>query len=115
MISSTPRRFALFLAVAGLLAACGRPGAPATQSPPVGGTAGSPPTGRPVTAVPPAARATASGTVQPATLAAAPTAAAQPTPAAAAGAIPEGLTPEGYHFLGRADAPATLEMYSDFL
>src|SRR5258706_4292040 len=111
MISSIPRRFALFLAVAGLLAACGRPGAPATQSPPAGGTAGSPPpTGRPVTAVPPAARATASGTVQPATLAAAPTAAAQPTPAAAAGAIPQGPATQGHYLLRRADAPATLGM-----
>jgi hypothetical protein len=30
-------------------------------------------------------------------------------------AIPQGLTPEGYHELGRADAPVTLVMYSDFL
>jgi hypothetical protein len=40
---------------------------------------------------------------------------AAPLPTAASGAIPEGITPEGYHFLGRADAPATLVMYSDFL
>jgi hypothetical protein len=38
-----------------------------------------------------------------------------PQPTAPGGALPEGLTPEGYHYLGRADAPATLVMYSDFL
>jgi hypothetical protein len=41
--------------------------------------------------------------------------AAVPQPTAMSGALPEGLTPEGYHYLGRADAPATLVMYSDFL
>jgi hypothetical protein len=30
-------------------------------------------------------------------------------------AIAQGLTPEGYHMFGRADAPVTLVMYSDFL
>jgi hypothetical protein len=40
---------------------------------------------------------------------------AAPQATIASGTIPEGLTPEGYHFLGRADAPATLVMYSDFL
>jgi hypothetical protein len=43
------------------------------------------------------------------------TATAAPQPATASAAIPEGLTPEGSHFLARADAPATLVMYSDFL
>jgi hypothetical protein len=94
--------FALFLAAVGMLAGCGGSGAPVTQSTPAGSTAGGLPTSRPASAAPAA------------TLAAAPTAAAQPSPAAA-GALPEGLTAEGYHFLGRADAPVTLEMYSDFL
>lgn len=30
-------------------------------------------------------------------------------------AIPRGQTAEGYWYLGRADAPVTLSMYSDFL
>ena len=57
-------------------------------------------------------------------VAAPPTAATQPTAAtstdqtatpAAARDIPESVTAEGYHVLGRADAPVTLTMYSDFL
>ena len=40
---------------------------------------------------------------------------AAPAPTNSTAAIAEGLTPEGYHFLGRADAPVTLVMYSDFL
>jgi hypothetical protein len=114
MISNILRRFALFLAVAVMLAACGNAGAPAVQSTPASGIAGSPPTEQPATAAPTASRATASVAALPATPAA-PTVLSQPSPAAAAGAIPEGRTAEGYHFLGRADAPATLEMYSDFL
>jgi hypothetical protein len=107
-------RLALFLVALGMLVGCGGSGAPAAQSTPANGVAGSPPTERPATAAPTAARATAPVAAPPATRAAAPTA-ISPTSAAAPGAIPEGLTPEGYHFLGRADAPATFEMYSDFL
>ena len=29
--------------------------------------------------------------------------------------IPQSTTPEGYHVLGRADAPALIQHYSDFL
>lgn len=46
-----------------------------------------------------------------ATAAPAPTAGQLATPAG----VPEGLTPEGYHVRGKADAPVTLTMYSDFL
>jgi hypothetical protein len=101
-------RLALFLTMLGTLAACG--GAGAGGSPPTAG--GSLPADQPD----PAPTATAAPSAAPqATLAAAPTALPQPAATAAAGAIPEGLTAEGYHVLGRTDAPATLEMYSDFL
>lgn len=29
--------------------------------------------------------------------------------------LPHGVTPEGFHYLGRAEAPATLVEYADFL
>jgi hypothetical protein len=80
----------------------------------------------PAGALPTATAATPPATAMPATAASNPTAqstpatantaiAAQPSAGTAESAIPEGLTPEGYHELGRADAPVTLVMYSDFL
>jgi protein-disulfide isomerase len=98
-----------------LLAACGGQPTPASPAP----TAAAPPTRAPAPATAAATIAltlsTSSG--QGAATAQAPTAA--PTAGAAqpgaAVAIPDGLTPEGYHILGRADAPVTLVMYSDFL
>ncbi|MFN8568091.1 MAG: hypothetical protein U0Z44_11360 [Kouleothrix sp.] len=83
------------LALLALLAACGNATIPQAAAPPQ------------PTAAPPQPTAALAAT-QPA----APT--AMPSGVAAA-AIPEGLTPEGYHLLGRADAPVTLTMYSDFL
>jgi hypothetical protein len=83
------------LALLALLAACGNATIPQAAAPPQ------------PTAAPPQPTAAPAAT-QPA----APT--AMPSSVAAA-AIPEGLTPEGYHLLGRADAPVTLTMYSDFL
>ena len=79
-----------------------------------GGASGSAPTAAPALQATPAPAAT-----QPATAPAAPTAPPQPTvgsaPTAGQAGIPEGTTSEGYHVLGRADAPVTLVMYSDFL
>ena len=83
------------LALLALLAAGGNATIPQAAAPPQ------------PTAAPPQPTAAPAAT-QPA----APT--AMPSSVAAA-AIPEGLTPEGYHLLGRADAPVTLTMYSDFL
>ena len=40
---------------------------------------------------------------------------AAPRPTAATGDIPQALTPEGDPMLGRADAPVTMQMFSDFL
>ena len=109
MISTIRRSF--LLALLGVLAACGS-AAPAAQSPPTVAPTGAQPTARSAPAAAPtsinvAATAPATALVTVAT--------AAPRPTTASGAIPEGLTPEGYHFLGRADAPATLVMYSDFL
>jgi hypothetical protein len=106
-------RCTLLLALLGLLAACGN-AAPAAQSPPTAApTAALPATPPTPTAAPTIARATA--TAPPAATAPVAVATAAPQVTTASGAIAEGLTPEGYHFLGRADAPATLVMYSDFL
>jgi hypothetical protein len=105
-------RRALLLALLGLLAACGN-AAPAAQSLPTVVPTGVRPTILPApTTAPPAASIATAPPAATAPVAAATTA---PQPAPANGTIPEGLTPEGYHFLGRADAPATLVMYSDFL
>jgi hypothetical protein len=106
-------RHTLLLVLLGTLAACGS-AAPVAQNP----TAAAPTATQPTpaaapTAAPTIVRVTATAPIA-ATLPAA-VATAAPVPTAASGAIPEGLTPEGYHFLGRADAPATLVMYSDFL
>jgi protein-disulfide isomerase len=99
-----------------LLAACGGQPTPASPAP----TAAAPPTRAPASATAVATIAPTSSTSsgQGAATAQAPTAAptasaAQPENATAS--IPDGLTPEGYHILGRADAPVTLVMYSDFL
>jgi protein-disulfide isomerase len=98
-----------------LLAACGGEPTPASPAP-----TAAPPTRAPAPATTAATIAptpsTSSG--QGAATAQAPTAAptaraAQPENTTAS--IPDGLTPEGYHILGRADAPVTLVMYSDFL
>jgi hypothetical protein len=102
----------LLLALLGVLAACGN-AVPTTQSAataaPVAGqpAAQSPPTTAPTSA-------STAATISPPTKLPVATAVA-PQPTAAGDALAEGLTSEGYHFLGRADAPATLVMYSDFL
>jgi hypothetical protein len=106
-------RFAMLVSTIGMLAACGNVSGPASQSTSPRGTgqtggvatAGSrPSTSQPTAA--PVGGATPAATRSPA---------AQPATTAAEAAISQGVTPEGYHFLGRADAPATLVMYSDFL
>jgi protein-disulfide isomerase len=94
-----------------LLAACGATG-----------SAGPTPVATQPTQASPVAQASVA---QPPTVVAAPTAGTQPSapaatmavaaPTAGQSGIPEGATPEGYHVLGRADAPVTLVMYSDFL
>lgn len=84
-----------------LLAACGNAASQATSpSPGASATRSAAPTAAPA----PAAQA------QPTALAPQPSAAPD-----ALASIPESTTPEGYHILGRADAPVTLTMYSDFL
>jgi hypothetical protein len=105
-------RRALLLALLGLLAGCGN-AAPVAQSLPTA----IPIVARPTIPPAPTSAPTIASVATAPPAAAAPVAAATtaPQPASANGAIPEGLTPEGYHFLGRADAPATLVMYSDFL
>ena len=106
-------RRALLLALFGLLAACGN-AVPAAQIPPTAApTDAQPATPSAPTAAPTITRA--APTAPPVATAPAAIATAAPQAPTASGAIPEGLTPEGYHFLGRADAPATLVMYSDFL
>jgi protein-disulfide isomerase len=102
MTRSISLRFAWLLALIGMLAACGNANVPAAQVAPAGGQPMSEPNA--TVALP-----TASG---PAAAAGAPTKVA---PTAAGDSIPQGLTPEGYHFRGRADAPVTIVMYSDFL
>ena len=96
MIPTIRRMF--LLALLAMLAACGN-AVPATQGAPTAAPVVRQPTSRSL----PTAAATS------------PSTAAALQPPAAGGALAEGLTPEGYHFLGRADAPATLVMYSDFL
>ncbi len=116
-----PFRRILVLGLLGtmLLAACG-----ATQQ--AGGpTPTAPPTAAPAATSAPSAApaATSAPSAAPAATSApsaAPAATSAPTVAAATAApeqagVPEGRTPEGYHVLGRADAPVTLVMYSDFL
>jgi hypothetical protein len=62
------------------------------------------------TAAQPAALPTAAAAPSPAT---ASESAATPPAASVAADVDEGVTAEGYHFLGRADAPNTIVMYSD--
>jgi predicted small lipoprotein YifL len=111
MFRRTIRRFWVLLALISL-AGCGDAAGPAALAP----------SQSPATPAPQAPTATAS----PVATRPAPTAvAAQPTalasadqtaaPSAADRDIPESVTAEGYHVLGRADAPVTLTMYSDFL
>src|SRR5262249_10352115 len=111
MSSWTARLWALL--ALGLLAACGANAQPAAQAPSQAPAA----TAAPLT---PATVSISPLATQPAPIAAAqPTASASPgqtaTQPAASGDIPESVTSEGYHVLGRADAPVTLTMYSDFL
>ena len=90
----------------GALAACGNTSAPAelaSSTAPI-----------PTHAAPTQAADSATTRVAPAP-AAEPAATAALPATAGPDAIPEGRTPEGYHLLGRADAPVTLVMYSDFL
>ena len=91
-----------------LLAACGGASEPVAQAP-----------SQPAATPAPQATAVAAVTAAPSPVAQSlPTAAvAQPSaaPTAAVAGIPESTTLEGYHILGRADAPVTLTMYSDFL
>jgi hypothetical protein len=103
----------LLLALLGVLAACGN-AVPATQRPPTAAPVVGLPTARALPTTAPTSPSTAAATTSPATKLPVATAVA-PQPTAANAALAEGLTPEGYHFLGRADAPATLVMYSDFL
>lgn len=100
------------LLMVSLLAACGSDAKPATLAPSQSLAATAPQAAAPATAstlpsatrsVPVTAQPTASiSTEQTATL-------------ANDRDIPESVTAEGYHVLGRADAPVTLTMYSDFL
>jgi hypothetical protein len=106
-------RRTLLLVLLGLLAACGNATPAAQLAPTVAPIDAQPATPSAPTAAPTIARAAA--TAAPAATARAPEAIPAPQATIAGGAIPDGLTPEGYHFLGRADAPATLVMYSDFL
>ena len=92
----------------GVLAACG--GAPIASGP--AATAVQPAHTSITSTAAPAPAPTVALTQAPST---APTAAVGQPESPGAAAIPEGLTPEGYHVLGRADAPVTLVMYSDFL
>ncbi|HEU5087341.1 MAG TPA: hypothetical protein VFT99_07840 [Roseiflexaceae bacterium] len=96
-------RILMPLVLAAFLAGCT---SAATQQTPAAVATLAPTSGAP-TAVPTAAPAT-----EPT---AAPTAVpvAEPTAAPAANTVDGGVTEQGYHFLGRADAPATIVMYSD--
>lgn len=95
-----PIRLLPLACVSMLLLACG--GTAATPAAPAATTASTAP---PPAAPPPAAAPTGGPTT---------TAAEAPTAATGEG-IPSGQTAEGYWYLGRADAPVTLSMYSDFL
>jgi hypothetical protein len=107
--------FGLLLALAGMLSACGDASVPAARTAPTGAPAGRPPTAGALATLTPAAAGLRDTANVPAATSPAPSAtAAAPAPTTSA-AIAEGLTPEGYHFRGRADAPVTLVMYSDFL
>jgi hypothetical protein len=109
---------ALLMALLGLLSACG-----GTTSP-SGGAAGQPtsaPTALPATNTPvaqpatntPSPAATSAPTTPPATSAPAPATAVPSEDGFAA--LPQGVTAEGYQMLGQADAPVTLQFFSDFL
>jgi protein-disulfide isomerase len=95
------------IAALSVLAACGGASEDASSAP----TAASPT--RALASSPPAPVATPTAATLAATVSAPTAAAAQAVTGEMA--IPQGLTPEGYHTLGRADAPVTLVMYSDFL
>jgi hypothetical protein len=105
MIKHTFLQLWALLALA-LLAACGNASVPAAVDPTAARSATLSPSSIPSAAAPAATRLGA--TSAPVLPSAAPA-------ATATGAIPAGLTAEGYHQLGRADAPVTLVMYSDFL
>jgi hypothetical protein len=105
MIKHTFVRLWALLAL-GLLAACGNASAPAAVAPTAARSATLSPSPSPSAPAPAATRL--GSTSAPALPTAAPA-------ATATGAIPAGLTAEGYHQLGRADAPVTLVMFSDFL
>ena len=101
----TPRmkqyRLLMPLIVAALLAGC--TSAASNQTPVPAAVATPAPATNAPTAAPPAAQVIE------------PTAglAAEPTTEPAANSADGGITAEGYHFLGSADAPATIVMYSD--
>jgi hypothetical protein len=108
MLRTLPRLWAALALL--LLAACGANGSPGSTP------AATQPT--------PSLASTQPSSASPATAQAAPTTGVQattppitaaPAPTAGQSGIPEGTTAEGYHVLGRADAPVTLVMYSDFL
>lgn len=103
MVGRLLRHLLLALAMGALVAACSN--VPSASAPPVSPTAVSPAvTQAPVVASPVAPAAPTA--VQPGdALAPAPTAVT---------ALERGRTPEGYHYLGSADAPITLQEYSDF-
>ena len=103
----------LLLALLGMLVACGN-AVPASQGAPAAAPVVRQPTSRSLPTAAPTSPSTAATTTSPSTKLPVATA-VPPQPTAAGAALAEGLTPEGYHFLGRADAPATLVMYSDFL
>ncbi len=101
------RHVLLILVIGAFVAACGN--APSASVPPVSPTAVSPAaTQAPAIASPVAT--TAPAVASPVATA---TAAATPAPTAVA-TLERGRTPEGYHYLGSADAPITLQEYSDF-
>jgi hypothetical protein len=102
------------LLMVSLLAACGSDARPAALAPSQSPAATAPQAAAPATAstLPVATRpAPATAATQPT----ASTSADQTATPAADRDIPESVTAEGYHVLGRADAPVTLTMYSDFL
>jgi len=99
------RHVLLILVIGAFVAACGN--APSASVPPASPTAVLPAaTQTPAIASPVA-------TTAPAVASPVATAAAAPAPTAVA-TLERGRTPEGYHYLGSADAPITLQEYSDF-
>jgi len=89
----------------GLLAACGGDTRPAAQAP----------SQTPAATAPQPPATTSGPTATQPMPAVSPSAGQDATAPAASDNIPQSVTPEGYHVLGRAGAPVTLTMYSDFL